>query len=221
MSEEYSKIGTIISCVEKETSNNKLFKKIAIMPENETYTIETNAFGNKVNLDLIKEGNSFTFYLEKNGQYTNLNSIDEVPSGRQITLTEEQKKVATNTHYDNLSKPKSTKTEDDYIMLNGKKYTTHKGLLNNAYKKGLKSIVTDFISYENETAVMKSTVTMADETLFTAYGDANPSNVNSNIAKHLIRMAETRATNRALRLATNQAETSIEELGGVSDGGNK
>jgi hypothetical protein len=214
---EYTKIGSIISCVEKETNNNKLYKKIAIMPENEIEVIETNAFENKVNLDLIEEGRSYTFYLEKNGQYTNLNKISEVPDGKQLTLTEEQKKKATSTHYDNIINKTIKKEEDDYIMLNGKKYTTHKGLLNNAYKKGLKSIITDFISYENDTAVMKSTVTMADDTVFTSYGDANPSNVNYNIAKHLIRMAETRATNRALRLATNQAETSIEELGGVNN----
>lgn len=107
MSDEFTKIGTIISCVEKETSNNKLFKKIAIMPEGENEVIETNAFDNRVNLDLIKEGNSFNFTLEKNGLYTNLNKIDQVPDGKEVTLTDEQKKKATSTHYDNISKSKN------------------------------------------------------------------------------------------------------------------
>ena len=48
---------------------------------------------------------------------------------------------------------------------------------------------------------------------FTGYGDADSKNVNQTIALHKIRMAETRAVNRALRLATNIGMTSAEELG--------
>ena len=53
---------------------------------------------------------------------------------------------------------------------------------------------------------------MKDGTVFTGIGDADKNNVNSNIAKHILRMSETRSVNRALRLATNQAETSIDEI---------
>lgn len=48
-------------------------------------------------------------------------------------------------------------------------------------------------------------------------GDANPGNVTRMMAPHLIRMAETRAVARALRLLTNVAMTTREELG--PDGG--
>jgi hypothetical protein len=48
--------------------------------------------------------------------------------------------------------------------------------------------------------------------VFTGIGDANPRNVNRNIANHLIRMAETRAKARALRDAFNVGMTAVEEL---------
>ena len=108
-----------------------------------------------------------------------------------------------------------------YMTLNGKTYVTQAGLLNEAHKKGLASVETELITFEDKKiAVVKSTVTIKTEeksgtkiTMFTGYGDATPESVNKNIIPHLLRMAETRATNRALRLATNIGMTSIEELG--------
>jgi hypothetical protein len=44
-------------------------------------------------------------------------------------------------------------------------------------------------------------------------GDASPANVTRMMAPHLIRMAETRAVARALRLLTNVGMTALEELG--------
>ena len=44
--------------------------------------------------------------------------------------------------------------------------------------------------------------------------DACKGNVNPKIAPHIIRMAETRAVARALRLACNIGMCSVEELGG-------
>lgn len=44
-------------------------------------------------------------------------------------------------------------------------------------------------------------------------GDASPGNVSRQMAPHLIRMAETRACARALRLLTNVGMTTLEELG--------
>jgi hypothetical protein len=52
---------------------------------------------------------------------------------------------------------------------------------------------------------------------FTDVGDANPENCNSRIAKHLLRMASTRAIARALRSFTNIGMTCLEELGDLND----
>ena len=53
--------------------------------------------------------------------------------------------------------------------------------------------------------------------VFSGYGDASAANVGRMIAPHIIRMAETRAVARALRLACNIGMTSREELGGSDD----
>jgi hypothetical protein len=44
-------------------------------------------------------------------------------------------------------------------------------------------------------------------------GDASPASVGRNIAPHLIRMASTRATSRALRTLLNEGSVAFEELG--------
>ena len=52
---------------------------------------------------------------------------------------------------------------------------------------------------------------------FSDVGDANPTNCNSKIAKHLLRMASTRAKARALRDLTNIGMTCLEELEDFND----
>ena len=53
--------------------------------------------------------------------------------------------------------------------------------------------------------------------LFTDMGDATPTNCNAKVAKHLLRMASTRAKARALRDFTNIGMTCLEELGDFND----
>jgi hypothetical protein len=92
---------------------------------------------------------------------------------------------------------------------------TFKGLLSLAHEDGLKSVRTKIVQLPTEengrTAVVQARVRTGRGS-FTGTGDANPGNVNRRIAPHVIRMAETRATARALRLAVNIGEVSIEEL---------
>jgi hypothetical protein len=121
----------------------------------------------------------------------------------------------------NLDEDQTQESSDisEYMInLHGKQFVTHAGLVAIAHNKGLKSIETELVDAKVEGVVFKARVVMKDGTEFTGFGDANGKNVSSNIAVHYIRMAETRAINRALRLATNVAVCSIEELGGDKDG---
>jgi hypothetical protein len=105
------------------------------------------------------------------------------------------------------------------INLQGRDFVTYEGLLDEAHAKGLKSIRTVLVQVPTEQngniAICQAEVELVEngETkVFTGIGDANPRNVNRNIANHLIRMAETRAKARALRDAINVGMTALEEL---------
>ncbi len=72
----------------------------------------------------------------------------------------------------------------------------------------------------DQTAIVTARVVVFDPSnpdnamrIATGIGDASPANVNRMMQPHLIRMAETRATARALRLLTNVGMTVLEELG--------
>jgi len=101
----------------------------------------------------------------------------------------------------------------------GDDYVTHKELLSAAHKKFKElSITTELVeaNWEKQHAVVKATVTTGTDHMkgvFTGLGDCSPANTpNKNIQTAFIRMAETRAVNRALRFATNIGKTSVEEL---------
>ena len=99
--------------------------------------------------------------------------------------------------------------------LQGRDYLNHSGLLRVAHENGLTGIQTELVSWDakGRAAVMKATAT-GERGTYTGYGDANPSNVGKNIAGATLRMAETRAVNRALRLYTGLGMTTTEELPG-------
>lgn len=106
---------------------------------------------------------------------------------------------------------------DKVVTLNGKEYILFEGLLECAhYEYDLDGIDTDLIQKPTEEngheAIVKAVVVTKDGKKFSAYGDANPQNVNSKIRPHIIRMAETRAVGRALRFLTGYG-TVFEELG--------
>ncbi len=70
------------------------------------------------------------------------------------------------------------------------------------------------INIENQMAVFKAQVIVGEENntrVFEAHGDSTKDNIGKRVKEHFIRMAETRAIVRALRLATNNAGVAKEE----------
>lgn len=111
--------------------------------------------------------------------------------------------------------------DQKYIKnIQGKDFVLFEGLLDAAHAAGLKSIVTELAQIPDEnngTCIVCARVTMADDRVFTGIGDASSGNVGKMIAPHIIRMAETRAIARALRIACNIGVTAFEELGDTHD----
>jgi hypothetical protein len=109
------------------------------------------------------------------------------------------------------------KLDDRFIMkIEGKEFVKYPGLLDLAHQKGICRIEVEALQYPTKDngsfAICKAVVESKEGESFSDIGDANPENVNSRIAKHLLRMASTRAIARALRSFTNIGMTCLEEL---------
>jgi hypothetical protein len=103
-------------------------------------------------------------------------------------------------------------------LLNRNWYVTHSGLLQLAYRNRSSGIrVQPILEYCNSGAnrwVFKATVYRRSALKgFVGYGDADPSNVSPLVRGAEMRVAETRAVNRALRKAYGIGLCSVEELG--------
>jgi hypothetical protein len=106
------------------------------------------------------------------------------------------------------------------VNLKGKDFVTYEGLLDLAHQGELQEIKTELIQLpakENGNQCIVKAVVIGPNKHFEGYGDADPTNVNSMITRHIIRMAETRAKARALRDYTNVGMTAVEELGDVEE----
>jgi hypothetical protein len=109
----------------------------------------------------------------------------------------------------------------DLQFLEGRWYVTHSGLLQLASRRGchgIKTIAQD--QFSDATAgrwVFKAVVYKSGLSRgFVGYGDADPSNTSSLVRGAEMRVAETRAVNRALRKAYGIGLCSVEELGSFS-----
>src|SRR6266849_4055857 len=109
----------------------------------------------------------------------------------------------------------------DLIMLDGRWYVTHSGLLRVAQRRRCSSITTELaesVSNPGEARwVFKATVIKSKSASFVGYGDADPSNVSSLVHGAEMRVAETRAVNRALRKAYGIGICSVEEIGSFAE----
>ena len=111
---------------------------------------------------------------------------------------------------------------DEFIKsIDGKDFVVYSGLLDLAHQKGLKSIEVELLQFptkENDNlAVCRATALSHSGDIYIDFGDANPQNCNPKVAKHLIRLASTRAKARTLRDMTNVGITCLEELGDFND----
>lgn len=109
----------------------------------------------------------------------------------------------------------------DFTYLEGGFYVTHSGLLSLASRKKCLGIhvrqVHESCDPSSGRWVFKATVYKSGGSKgFAGYGDANPANVSSLVQGAEMRMAETRAVNRALRKAYGIGLCSVEELGSPS-----
>jgi hypothetical protein len=106
----------------------------------------------------------------------------------------------------------------DIQLLDGRWYVTHSGLLRLARRKRCVGIdtaaISEFCDRTNGHYAFKATVfTSRTCKGFVGYGDADPSNVSSLVRGAEMRVAETRAVNRALRKAYGIGICSVEEIG--------
>jgi len=105
----------------------------------------------------------------------------------------------------------------ELLMLDGRWYVTHSGLLRVAQRRRCQSITTELVesvSNPKESRwVFKATVVKSENETFIGYGDADPSNVSALVHGAEMRVAETRAVNRALRKAYGIGICSVEEIG--------
>ena len=109
----------------------------------------------------------------------------------------------------------------DLQLLNDRWYVTHSGLLQLASRKGCRGIETSLQDQSSDAVagrwVFKATVYKSGTSRgFVGYGDADPTNVSSLVRGAELRIAETRAVNRALRKAYGIGLCSVEELGAFS-----
>ena len=103
-------------------------------------------------------------------------------------------------------------------IINGNWYVTHTGLLRLARRKRCSGIHVEAVDSMCDSRasrfVLKATVFPSKGSSgFVGYGDADPSNVSSLVRGAEMRVAETRAVNRALRKAYGIGICSVEEIG--------
>jgi hypothetical protein len=106
----------------------------------------------------------------------------------------------------------------DILCLDGRWYVTHSGLLRLSARRSCSGIhvelVSDFCDPPNNRWTFKATVFRSGRPEgYEGYGDADPSNVSPLVRGAEMRVAETRAVNRALRKAYGIGICSVEEIG--------
>jgi hypothetical protein len=110
----------------------------------------------------------------------------------------------------------------DLLYLGGTWYITHAGLLRIAHRKHCSGILVrpayQFCEAAGSRWAFRATVYKSQTCKgFVGYGDADPSNVSPLVHGAEMRVAETRAVNRALRKAYGIGICSVEEIGSFAE----
>ena len=110
----------------------------------------------------------------------------------------------------------------DVILLQNNWYVTHAGLLRIAKRNRCCGMKVQFIRELSDTAACRfafEATVFKSKTCqgFVGYGDADPSNVSALVQGAELRVAETRAINRALRKAYGIGICSAEEIGSSAE----
>ena len=108
----------------------------------------------------------------------------------------------------------------DVTYLNNGWYVTHTGLIGLARRKRCNGIHVEAVdslcdSRANRFVVKATVFPSKGSSGFVGYGDADPSNVSALVHGAEMRVAETRAVNRALRKAYGIGICSVEEIGSL------
>jgi hypothetical protein len=119
-------------------------------------------------------------------------------------------------------KKRQPKLDERFIKnIEGKDFVLYAGLLDLAHQKGLTRMAVEVLQFpttdNGHMAIVKAQAESRIGEIFMDVGDATPNNCNSKVAKHLLRMASTRAKARALRDMTNIGMTCLEELADLND----
>jgi hypothetical protein len=162
---------------------------------------------------------SMSCVARHNGDFVKT-SADTFPSNRRLaraiwgaisSIAMRHLKALTDTHALSIG-------AGDLQLLDGRWYVTHGGLLRISERRrcfGIRTIAEKELSDPTANRwVFKATVYKSPGSKgFVGYGDADPSNVSSLVHGCEMRVAETRAVNRALRKAYGIGLCSVEELG--------
>ena len=119
-------------------------------------------------------------------------------------------------------KKRQPKLDERFVKnIEGKDFVLYAGLLDLAHQRGLASMEVEILQYpgkdNNHMAICRAYAESKIGETFSDIGDADPTNCNTKVAKHLLRMASTRAKARALRDFTNIGMTCLEELGDLNE----
>jgi hypothetical protein len=110
----------------------------------------------------------------------------------------------------------------DLLLIDGSWYVTHSGLLRIAARKHCNGMLVrpvDNLTDRTASRFAFSATVFTSPTCkgFEGYGDADPSNVSPAVHGAEMRVAETRAVNRALRKAYGIGICSVEEIGSLAE----